>query len=276
MSIDVTTQRKSKKMYTGVMTFELVGLNPDTDELSDILGLDIEREPSYVDTDREGTPRIRLDFWFKNEQYGIVKNFPVWLTDSVVNPSAKGKTQFMGVNGLSTYATDVAELAGPKFNKWIFPDTRDGVVDFRPAHVGEADLYAMLIALYKSDTRNPNNTIVVDTDWSDFVAGDISELSGLRTDGTMKVQLLVAQLPKELDDGNTVWNVDFYRKVVLSEGDSPRRMTTLLKKDVENGYPYKGNYQDTLAVEEFDPTQAVPSQTTQPASQADVRGALNI
>lgn len=273
--IEIKSKRKSTPLYTGVMTFNLVGVNPDREELSSILGTDIEREPVYTDTDREGNARIRLDFWFKNEEYGITRSFPIWLTDALVPKSSNNKTQYMGANGLSTYATGPEELLTERFNKWIFPDVRDNFPDFREAHVGEADLYQMLIALFKSDTRVKENVIIIDTDWSDIVSGNIEPITSHLTDN-MKVQLLVAQTPKEMDNGGTVWNVEFYRKVILSEGDSTRRLSNQLKKDAENGYPYKGNYQDSFDVLEFDPSSAVPEQTVAPASEDSVRKALRL
>ena len=147
--------------------------------------------------------------------------------------------------------------------------------DFREAHVGEAELYQMLIALFKSDTRVKENVIIIDTDWSDIVSGNIKPITSHLTDN-MKVQLLVAQVPKEMDNGGTVWNVEFYRKVILSDGDSTRRLSNQIKKDVENGYPYKGNYQDSFDVLEFDPSFAVPEQTVAPASEDSVRKALRL
>jgi len=272
--VNIETTRKSATLYTGVMKFQLVGLNPDREELSDILGVDVERDSVYTDTDREGNPRIRLDFWFKNDEYGVINNFPIWLIDAPVKKSSNGKTQYMGANGLSTYASSPEELMTEKFNKWIFPDRRDNYPDFREAYVGEAELYQMLIALFKSDTRNQNNVIIIDTPWSDIVGGDLSQLTANLRDN-MYVQLLVAQKPRETDNG-TKWNTTFYRKVILSEGDSLRRLSNSLKKDEESGYPFLDNYQGGFEVQEFDPTTAVPQTTVEHVDSNTARKALNI
>ena len=82
-------------------------------------------------------------------------------------------------------------------------------------------------------------------------------------------------IPRDTDNG-VVWNYDFYRKVILSETDSTRKLANTLKKDVENGYPYKGNYQNTFDVTEFDPTKAVPQEEMSEASPEDIARNLSL
>jgi len=264
----VNKTRQSNTLYTGVMNFSVVGVNPSKEELETILGTSIERDPNYSDTDREGNPRLRLDIWLRNDKYNITKNFPIWIVDSKVPVSSNNKTQFMGSNGLSTYAATEADLASDTFSKWIFPP-------FREAYIGESELYQFLIAYLNVDTRSKDNEVVLETAWADLVAGDTRELVALLSTGNI-TQLLLSMVSRVTDDGNTVWNYDFYRKAILSENDSTRKIANTLKKDYESGYPYKGNYQGTFDVLEFDPTKAVPSETVSTATAADVAKHLDI
>jgi hypothetical protein len=263
----INKTRQSNTLYTGVLPFYVVGVNPTKDELETILDTSIERDPSYSDTDREGNSRLRIDIWLKNDEYNITKNYPIWIVNTEVPQSASGKTQYMGSNGLATYAATPEDLANENFAKWIFPP-------FRSAYVGETDLYNFLIGYGKIDTRSKENVVVLSTPWVDLVGGDLKEIKAFLSTGE-KVKLLLAMIPRDTDNG-VVWNYDFYRKVILSETDSTRKLANTLKKDVENGYPYKGNYQNTFDVTEFDPTKAVPQEEMSEASPEDIARNLSL
>jgi len=54
-----------RKLYTGLCNMGIEAINPTAAELT-AMGKKGDVEPTYVDTSKDGVPRIRIDFHQKN------------------------------------------------------------------------------------------------------------------------------------------------------------------------------------------------------------------
>lgn len=141
------------KLYTGPCAFKVVGVNPNQEELSEILGIDVEKlkERDYSN---------RLDIYLRNDEHDITTKTSIFLdADSVV--SRTGKPQYMNKYCQDAYIEnieDVSEL------DWF---SRDGA---RNARGGEASLYKFFVNWINADTSKGT----FELPFEEFLAGDLS------------------------------------------------------------------------------------------------------
>lgn len=149
-----SVESEGRKLYVGVGSFYVKGLNLNKKELGEIFGSEREEEPKYLGErtiPNVGTfPQVRIDVVVAadpEKNNGIDKKFivPFFLTKRIVKGATSGKTQVIDKYGRTSWVTD-EQLA-----VHAIPVSRDGKplnidADYRPIYDGEENLTNFLKA----------------------------------------------------------------------------------------------------------------------------------
>lgn len=205
----VVTGRKTvefgeKILFTGVVPFTILAVNPTKKELEKIYGRELEKEPEYLkeeDVDGKMVKKLRLDFIIKTV---LTKDCNVEVIDKVAyfledRPRAnKDKTKFEVINiyGETTWLTkeDIQSKTIPENLSFFSPD------GMRAAYVGEADVIMFLRQYLNVPNREYKGKVIANLDdakiaFSDikkFLTGDVKEIASvLKTYNENKMKMLV-------------------------------------------------------------------------------------
>lgn len=133
-----------RKLYIGVGSVYVVGVNPNKDVLSSFFNYNAE-EPEYISTDSEGIPQARIDFLVNTDpQSGIELKTKIsfFLKKQIRYNKDKTKVQVIDKYGRTAWAT-VEEAK----NKTI-PSYANGPASidasYRPAYIGEEELTSFI------------------------------------------------------------------------------------------------------------------------------------
>ena len=144
-----STESGERKLYTGVGSFFVKGLNLNKKELGEIFGSERDEEPKYLgERTIEGVgtfPQARIDIVIATDPDkcgGIEKTFivPFFVTKRIIKGSQSGKTQIIDKYGRTQWVTDeeLASHAIPVSSKTGLPLNIDA--DYRPIYDGEENL----------------------------------------------------------------------------------------------------------------------------------------
>lgn len=127
---------EAPKIYTGLVDFTPVAINPTKEELNSV-GINFEKEPVYLDKSNDGNNRIRLDIWGKVTIEGIesLKKITFFIED-VEKSSQAGNFQFINAYGASAWGQSAEEVVSSY--TWF---KNNGV---KKAKSGEADFVAFI------------------------------------------------------------------------------------------------------------------------------------
>lgn len=192
-----TKENQSKAEYTpltGPVCVKLLACCPTLEEAKE-LGINLKNEPKYFEIDTEtGNNKARLDFYLTAEiierSGALMQNVITAKDDKVENYTFKvaiflqddpcvasgtgklpqGTLQYIDGHGKTAFIEE-----GKPTPNWIDDATKV------PAKKGEAGLYEFLIAATKANTSSQAPLIRLETNISDIIAGDISELQALVT-----------------------------------------------------------------------------------------------
>ena len=162
---------QERKLYTGLCDMNVIAVNPNKEELMEILGTEnIKDSMVNYDNSKDGVDSLRIDFWLKSEELsGPVK--ASFFIDNTSNPSKAGNIQWINDIGQSGWG-ETPEVIYERVKEWgLFRNTGT-----RKARGGEAVLYEFLVAWSQIDQRTEDSKLVLDTDWEVLVSGDVSEL----------------------------------------------------------------------------------------------------
>lgn len=239
MNLDNIKQRTEvdKKLFTGLADLNVLAINPDAARIQEITGRDEVKESEYGSFADDGTAKLRLDIWLANAELGISPfKHTIWCEDRE-SISSKGSVQYINEAGVQTWGK-----VNPSENEKMAWFTR---VPHRVAYVGETDLYNFLVAWLCYDQKVDNAPMLLDTPFSEIVNGNIEELTSLQNVlSERQVRMLTS-----VKDGKyqTV-----YPKVVTQAGSKYKTSyENELKRDREAGYPYKGDYQNSLVFQVY-------------------------
>lgn len=147
-----STEGVSRKLYTGVASVRVVGVNPTKAELEKLYNTTIENDPVYVSEigdDNHKVQQVRLDFIIKvddkkNPDIDFLSKVSLFLRKEYRKGSNSGKYQIIDKYGRTAWATEeeVKNKTIPQYNNG--PANIDK--DYRPAISGEEDLVKFLIA----------------------------------------------------------------------------------------------------------------------------------
>ena len=254
------SKREGFSLWTGLCDFNVVAVNPTQEEIAELLNIDVEkvRDPEYSGTTDTGEAKLRLDVYLRNEEHNINTKIVFWLEDKD-SISKKGSTQFINDVGISVWCETTPEEASNI--EWFSKRP------YRTALVGEADLYNFLVAWFNIDSRAADSEVVLDTPFSEVINGNLEELKeyiNIFSSRTVRVLLAVK-------DGKYQ---DVYSKVFLpGESTYVKRLEQVLTRDADSGYPYKGDYQNSLTLQKYTGESAPEGTIT--STIVDVQSILN-
>jgi len=162
---------QERKLYTGLCDMNVIAVNPNKEELMEILGTEnIKDSMVNYDNSKDGVDSLRIDFWLKSEKLsGPVK--ASFFIDNTCEPSKAGNIQWINDIGQSGWG-ETPEVVYERAKEWgLYRNTGT-----RKARGGEAALYEFLVAWSQIDQRTEDSKLVLDTDWEVLVSGDVSEL----------------------------------------------------------------------------------------------------
>ena len=189
---------KEKKLYVGYGVVEILAINPDRDELCDLLGVTEPesiakfKEPEYTKEDEEGNSISKIQIYVKSVKTGEVNSIIFQLTDKERISKDGTKSMYVNQLGDSQYASNTdnwnrEENPGGLFSSfkaftqitWLLPDgsTSDrwkpGATvhsekiiqkkEYIKAVEGEDNLYALINGIFNLDRYNPSVSIILDT-----------------------------------------------------------------------------------------------------------------
>lgn len=149
-----------KKLYTGFFTGRVIAVNPTKEELSEILGFELEKEQNYVQT-INGQENVIISFWMEADHPDKPKfNTQIYIADKEVYSESSGKTQFVNQCGNYSWVKSEENLLS-----WFrnFTNKQGEIVDtceVRKAIQGEANLYNFLRSWYGQANFKSKNTNV--------------------------------------------------------------------------------------------------------------------
>lgn len=216
-------------LYKGVAALNILAVNPNKAELSELTGKDIEEEPQYVSQTEEGKAQVRVTFYARTNpeskinsdinllipiSFILVKDFRIGQTS--------GKCQIIDKFGRTAWATK-DELQGKKVP--VYPSGPANIsADYRPAWQGEEFLIDFLIQwlnipgpanykdkkwVMKENTEDSEVSLNMDA----LFKGDVSELRELvNTAKAYTVKAAIGIRSVENENGVREYQAVFTRK----------------------------------------------------------------
>lgn len=216
-------------LYKGVAALNILAVNPNKAELSELTGKDIEEEPQYVSQTEEGKAQVRVTFYARTNpeskinsdinllipiSFILVKDFRIGQTS--------GKCQIIDKFGRTAWATkdDMQAKRVP-----VYPSGPANIsADYRPAWQGEEFLIDFLIQwlnipgpanykdkkwVMKENTEDSEVSLNMDA----LFKGDVSELRELvNTAKAYTVKAAIGIRSVENENGVREYQAVFTRK----------------------------------------------------------------
>jgi hypothetical protein len=186
--------QQERTLVTGVCNSVILGINPNREELAEIVGRDAAdlKEPSYIGTTRDGTPNVRIDIWMKpvedtvyfdpgmsgeGEHKEFADPFKLAIFLNEKERSNKDGDKFMYINGRvqTTWAADTETALNYESRagkKWF---SENGL---RACREGEDQLYEFFAKFVNADLMDEDTNLVFE-DYEGILSGDMSELEGI-------------------------------------------------------------------------------------------------
>lgn len=207
--------KRQVKEYTqeiGVFEGKVIGINPDKEELENILQTEIEKEPVYItQKTADKANGIRISVWLKdvNSEEDKVYNCSFFLQNEARLNKEKTKVQF--INSVGQTSWGLADENGSDLPQWFthFVDNRTGAVGeakvVRKALVGEEELMGFIKSWLKFDLYDHNTDILLNTDklFKDNVK-ELTEQIGGEYDQTVIAMATVRSVTKESESGEPI------------------------------------------------------------------------
>jgi hypothetical protein len=248
---------KAYNKYVGFFNANVVAINPTKEQLSKLLGNEIEKDLNYTDVSSEtGAKKLTLSFWLKEETTGVLFNVRFNLEDTVV-VSKSGKTQYINNIGSTSYAEDQNQI--PSF-------ITDNNRKVRKAKKGEELLYKFLRNWVASSWKfdDPNTELVLD-DWKGLMNGKVSEIQDVINNNSDKSVCCLATIRTATDgkEYQSVYSYEFlpsWSHTYLVEGRSAKNIDRFISKIQDGEYGCK-DYYELTPMKEYDPQNNVVNTT---------------
>lgn len=197
IKIGKKSEEGSFAMYKGVGSFNVVAINPNMAQLSELTGRDINNEPEYLSKTDEGIDQLRLSFYLKtdptselNSGIELLTNVSFTITKEQRIGMSSGKIQVIDKYGRTAWVTPEDLSAG---NIPMYSNGPANISEgYRPVFNGEEYLVNFLIdwlnipnpANYNSKTKawtmKPDaSDSEISLNFDKLFKGDVSELASL-------------------------------------------------------------------------------------------------
>lgn len=248
-------------LYTGLAKCEVVALNPTMEEAKE-LGLPINKDPNYADTDNDGNARVRHDVWLKlpttSEEPKFTK-IAFFITDKKLT-SKTGKTQWKNDKGQFGWAEGLASKTydwfSEKGEREAYPD-EEALDDFMRKW-GNADANAEFNYDFVKTFKKGEPTDGF-KEFYDFIQRSYS-------DNTIDVLLIIQ---------NGQYQGVYKGKFGRGNTDNKRMFASYLRKQKEssekNGYTFNVEFQNSLELQPYtiDASQVFDNEEEKPKKKED-------
>lgn len=282
------TTSKSRKLFTGLTSFEVVMFNPTKEEIEANLGREYKLGVDYSVKDIQNRSVRPIEFWVKSVD-GLIEPLPLRFL--------VGRDQDINQNGTIRFINSVGEFAQGKSASDITANEKMGWFTkhpFRPAIVGEYELYSFMQKLMRYSSRSEGANFMADAEANGMSAANIYEgdLKGLQKfftwtkENKNKITLIAAIRKQEKLDGEQVRI--YYNQSIINNpqymyqnttGEVNHRSVQALNDALARGsrvatmlftVDFKEFKLDNPAESEAACVNAVPTDTAAPAEKADV------
>ena len=244
--------------YVGFYQAKVLKVNPNKDELNELLGTDkIEEEIVYTgekEDDGNTINTAKIDVWTEDVKTG--KKFPLrfYIMDKEVSSERTGKVEWINSVGASTWAAEESDLPN-YFTNFTKKDSDEsmGTKSVRKALVGEDKLYKFLRSWISLDYFHPDTKLVISKD--KLINGDMSDLNKLITTdiaGTVILEATVhtAEKDGEIKEYQNIYNNAFLpgtylkwlRGTNLESATKPKMVDNFIKDITDPEYGCKDFY----------------------------------
>lgn len=175
MSISTKKREVNEKLVVGYSEFKVIALNPERDELNELLGTEKTDELEYLSEDDEGNAKIRLTFWLEDVRSKWKQSVSFWLVNKERANEAGDSNQWVNQSGKCSWADDKENLP-TWFKNFMKKETPVGEQYFRIALDGEENLVNFLNAWLLVDRKEGTGIL---PDVKKFFKGNVKELRDL-------------------------------------------------------------------------------------------------
>lgn len=155
--------------YVGIFEAEVVAINPNAEEFSEILGMELKEDSKaaeYLGESKDGNTYLRINFWLRNVKNKEIFASPIsfFLEDKERENKDGTKKQYINNVGVCTWSDDANN-----FPDW-FKER-----DYRVAKVGEEELYEFL-RTWLGELNYRDAETVLQIEWKKLMKGNVSDL----------------------------------------------------------------------------------------------------
>lgn len=153
--------------YVGLFEGNVVAINPDAGEYKDVLDIELKEDSkalNYLGKSPEGNTTLRIDFWLEEVKNKTKFKVTFFLEDKQKKNKDESKVQYINNIGVCSWAEDPNDLPD-----WFVKR------DYRPAFVGEEELYTFLRTWLGNLDYRESET-VLEIEWKKLMRGNVKDL----------------------------------------------------------------------------------------------------
>ena len=156
------------KKCVGLFEAKVLAINPSAEEYKEVLGMELKEDSKaldYLGTSKEdNNTTLRVDVWLEEIKNGDKFKATFFLENKEKENKDGSKLQYINTVGVCSWAADATDLPD-----WFVKR------DYRPAFVGEEELYSFLRTwLGNLDYRDAETTLEID--WKRLMKGNVKDL----------------------------------------------------------------------------------------------------
>lgn len=190
----------------GLFEAKVVAINPNAEEYKDVLEIELKDDSKaldYLSVNKEGNTALRVDIWLQDIKNEGKFKVTFFLENREKENKDATKLQYINAVGVCSWADDASNLPD-----WFAKR------DYRPAFVGEEELYGFLRTwLGNLDYRDEETTL--DLDWKKLMKGNLKDLKS-QIDGEYCTNVVaLATIKTVVKDGDVKEYQNIYNKSFL-------------------------------------------------------------
>ena len=190
----------------GLFEAKVVAINPNAEEYKDVLEIELKDDSKaldYLSVNKEGNTALRVDIWLQDIKNESKFKVTFFLENREKENKDGTKLQYINAVGVCSWAADADDLPD-----WFAKR------DYRPAFVGEEELYGFLRTwLGNLDYRDEETTL--DLDWKKLMKGNLKDLKS-QIDGEYCTNVVaLATIKTVVKDGDVKEYQNIYNKSFL-------------------------------------------------------------
>lgn len=155
------------KKFVGLFEATVVAINPDAEEYKELLNIELKEDSKaleYLGKSEDGNTTLRVDVWMEEVKNKDKFKATFYLEDKEKTNKEGTKVQYINNVGVCSWAADVNDLPD-----WFLKR------DYRPAYVGEEELYNFLRSwLGALDYRQAET--ILEIEWKKLMRGNVKDL----------------------------------------------------------------------------------------------------